>query len=227
MQLFALLAAALLAVLFIAVASARGRLGMRASPDRRPLPPLGRPVRGPVRKPERTPEHLEDTEFAEELAPQVTTPAVTEYSVPSRYGDNRVALMVRDPNWLYAYWEVQPEWQQARSREDGVELMETVPVLRLYDITGGQRMHQDIRLTDQSDSWYLGLATPAHTYYAEIGRLSRWGRFVPMARSNVVLTPPAGVSDAMSAEWPPIGWTGLYGGAGPSSPEFVKTGNNK
>ena len=33
-------------------------------------------------------------------------PKTPSGELPSAYGDNKIVLMVRDPWWLYAYWEI-------------------------------------------------------------------------------------------------------------------------
>ncbi len=172
-----------------------------------------------------------DAEFAEELVPRAETgagpesrlPPEIEYVVPSRYGDNNVTLMVRDPQWLYAYWEVEPGETRRTAEREGVDLDGSSPVLRLYEIADGRAIpYRDVMLTEHADRWYVSGVTPARAYYAEVGRLTRSGRFLPLARSNRVTTPPAGVSPVISPEWPPLEWPQGGPGAGVSSPEFLK-----
>jgi hypothetical protein len=30
------------------------------------------------------------------------------FELPSGYGDNKILLLVRDPYWVYSYWEISP-----------------------------------------------------------------------------------------------------------------------
>lgn len=211
MQFLALLAAALAALAVYIIA---GRIGRVAEPE-----PAPRSRRSGV-----TPrQDARDVEFAEEIAPVPAAPVEPEYAVPSRYGDNRVVLMVRDPKWVYAYWEVQPDRLRAAAEEEGADLHGSVPVLRVHDVTDD--MHETIRdipVTEYADSWYLGAMEPAHRYYVEIGRVTRQGRFIPVARSNSVTTPPSTVSAVISPEWPVGPWPGT-GEPGPGSLEFQKS----
>ncbi|MGE5485031.1 MAG: DUF4912 domain-containing protein [Ignavibacteriales bacterium] len=223
MQLLAILAAAVLVLAVIVLAGRSGLLERPTAPWRR-SPARRSPARQPA------PADVRDSEFAEELAPQMTPsrePSVyePEYAVPSRYGDNAVVLMVRDPEWLYAYWEVQPEEVQHEAQRRGVDLSGSSPVLRLYDVTaapdGRGAPFRDIVLTEYADRWYVSAMTPSHEYYAEIGRITRSGRFIAFARSNRVMTPPVGVSTITSPEWPPLEWPGAGYAGGVSSPEFL------
>ena len=50
-------------------------------------------------------------------APVQLPPAPQLYVQPQRelpddYGDNQIYLLVRDPYWIYAYWEIQKEHQE-------------------------------------------------------------------------------------------------------------------
>ncbi len=40
-----------------------------------------------------------------------------EYSLPQWYGTNRLGTHTRDPNWVYAYWEVTPRKIQGNVRK--------------------------------------------------------------------------------------------------------------
>ena len=222
MQFWAVLAAAALVLAGIILA---GRFGLLEKP--------ATPAEPSRRRPERWPERSGalDTEFARELAPQDAPPREkptyeAEYAVPSRYGDNAVVLMVRDPEWLYAYWEIQPVEAQREAGRLGVDLSDSTPVLRVYDVTGGTAdesgtTFRDIILSEYADRWFVSAMKPAHEYYAEVGRVTRSGRFVPFARSNRVTTPPAGVSPVTSPEWPPLEWAGAGYVGGVSSPEYL------
>ena len=69
------------------------------------------------------------------------------FSIPTGYGDTRVILMVKDPWWLYAYWEVQPQTERAIR---GQLLPEEVPglqsILRVYDVTDRAASRGAVRL---------------------------------------------------------------------------------
>src|SRR5262249_22808680 len=53
-------------------------------------------------------------------------------------------------------------------------------------------------------NWYIEVAQPPRSYRVDIGYLSRRGQFYCLARSNVVSTPKAGVSDTLDENWSDI-----------------------
>ncbi|HEY8417344.1 MAG TPA: DUF4912 domain-containing protein [Limnochordales bacterium] len=139
------------------------------------------------------------------LAPAGGTDPVRDgpYELPPGYGTDRLTLLVRDPWCVFAFWEVTAaSWHDAARRlaSDG----ETPQlVLRLHDLTGAQGAdggtYTDL-VVSWRDRWYIHLDRPGRTLIAEIGAGTSWS-FVPIARSNVVHTPPGTVS-----EWAEAGW---------------------
>jgi hypothetical protein len=131
-----------------------------------------------------------------------------QYSLPAGYGDTRIVLMVKDPWWLYAYWEVQPPVERAARVEltpDEVVGLQTV--LRVYDVTDvafpDQPPHRwfDIPLSGLATNWYIHTNAPNRSFLVDIGLLTRSGRFLLLARSNRVTTPRAGPSDVIDEAW--------------------------
>ncbi len=68
----------------------------------------------------------------------------------------------------------------------------TEAVIRDIDIHGG------------CNNWYLDVTDPPRSFRVDIGYLANSGRFYVLARSNVVLTPRAGVSDVIDENWADI-----------------------
>jgi hypothetical protein len=146
--------------------------------------------------------------------------------LPSGYGEEKVALMVRDPHTAYVYWEVTPSRIQ---REKAWFAMNGKLALRVYDVTGVQFDGRnaigyfDQEVKDLIGNWYFDLGRPSHSFIADIGLLSPEGRFLTVARSNYVMMPRDGVSDVVDEEWMLVDeefWK-LYGfPGGPSSPQL-------
>jgi len=153
--------------------------------------------------------------YVEEIAEEISIPDLKqqrqifpEMPLPSRYGVDRLVLLARDPNWLYAYWEISATKQVEFITKYGPEAWSsTRPVLRVYDITGvdfdgkNALSYMDIRLSEEADSWYIEVGRPDHTFCVELGRMFNDGRFVALLRSNVVNTPRASISDRIDEEW--------------------------
>jgi len=152
-------------------------------------------------------------EFADELAIPVNFPqpaAKPEMPViPWKYGKDRMTLMVRDPNWIFAYWEISAASQQEFSSSYGQEAWNNSrSVLRVYDITGVEgfdganaKDFTDIPIDDYVDSWHIDMERPNATFCVDLGRLLPDGRFVTLLRSNIVQTPSLAVSNLLDEEW--------------------------
>ncbi len=175
-------------------------------------------------------ERLEITPLpVESVCPQETVRASeTSRELPHNYGDNQIYLLVRDPYWIYSYWEIQKDHQDRNLAKLGGSWDAVVTVLRVYDTTeaGKAPSFFDIVLQNMATAWYLNVQ-PNHSYYVEIGLLHRDGRFICLARSNEVTMPRAGMSDVIDEQWMSVDFDKMYalsGGfqVGKSSAELRK-----
>ena len=106
----------------------------------------------------------------------VYTPKTPE--LPDAYGDNRIVLMVRDPEWLFTYWELRKDVVDS-ARNALIPLAESAKtILRVYDVTdiifNGHNAHKyfDIEVTDGAR---VGIFT-------QVNRTGRFGGYwVPCA----------------------------------------------
>src|SRR5262245_37927355 len=130
--------------------------------------------------------------------------------LPSGYGKDRIVCMVRDPYWLHTYWELT---RQAVARAEaalGQEWHGAKPILRLLDVSShdttstAESIVRDVEIHGGCNNWYLDVANPPRSYRVDIGYLSRNGQFYVLARSNVVSTPRAGMSDIIDENWADI-----------------------
>jgi uncharacterized protein len=130
--------------------------------------------------------------------------------LPSGYGKDRVVLMVRDPYWLHAYWELTRQAVQRAEAALGQQWHGAKPILRLLDVTThdttstAEAIVRDIEIHGGCNNWYIDVCNPPRSYRIDIGYLSRNGQFYVLARSNVVSTPRAGVSDTIDENWADI-----------------------
>ena len=127
--------------------------------------------------------------------------------LPDAYGDNRIVLMVRDPEWLFTYWELRKDVIDS-ARNTLIPLAEGAKtILRVYDVTdiifNGYNAHKyfDIEMTDGARSWYIHAGEPNRSFCVDIGFLAPDGTFRVLSRSNIVRTPRMGVSGIVDEEW--------------------------
>jgi len=132
-------------------------------------------------------------------------PATTTYGeLPSEYGEEKIALMTRDPFMAYVYWESTPSRLERERAWFGVESKLCV---RIYDITGVQFDGRnaigyfDQEVYERVGNWYFDFGRPSHSFCADLGLLSPEGKFLTLARSNFVTMPRDGVSEMIDEEW--------------------------
>ncbi|WP_258359515.1 DUF4912 domain-containing protein [Moorella sulfitireducens] len=153
--------------------------------------------------------------------------------LPVKYGKDEIVLMVKDPYWLYAYWELSDTKKDELKRRFGLTAWEkSLPKLRIYDLTNHpydflQAPFFEIAITDMADNWYIHTGKPCSTFCVDLGRWFPEYGFVTIARSNIVTTPADKPSSVIDPLWPPLEacWQAVerYGkGRGLSSPELVK-----
>src|SRR3989338_2003336 len=73
---------------------------------------------------------LQDPKIFEVHAPRNT-------ELPHQYGDNLIHIMVRDPYWLYSYWEIQQEHQMQALQQLGGDWNCVRSILRVHDVSDG------------------------------------------------------------------------------------------
>ncbi len=127
--------------------------------------------------------------------------------LPGGYGESRMVLMARDPQWAYAYWDVPDEMRQPLRAQGGQQF-----ALRLYDVTdmplNQQQPHsvQQYEIDEMTMNWYLPLPVSDREYTAELGYLATGGRWLSLVRSNTVRVAPIYPSDWEDDQMVSIGW---------------------
>jgi hypothetical protein len=130
--------------------------------------------------------------------------------LPKGYGKDRIVVMVRDPYWLHCYWELTRHAVQRAEAALAQEWHTARPILRLLDVTthdttsNSETIVRDIPIHGGCNNWYIDVNNPPRSYRVDIGYLARSGSFYVLARSNVVNTPRAGVSDVIDENWADI-----------------------
>jgi uncharacterized protein len=120
---------------------------------------------------------------------------------------DRIIAMVRDPYWLHTYWELSRSTLARAQAALGQEWHTARPVLRLMDVTSeettssSERHVRDIEIHGGVNNWYIDVTNPPRSYRIDVGYLARRGKFFVLARSNVVSTPKAGLSDMLDENW--------------------------
>jgi hypothetical protein len=130
--------------------------------------------------------------------------------LPTGYGRDRIVVMVRDPYWLHSYWELTRHSVQRAEAALGQDWHGAKPILRLLDVSShdttsaAETIIRDIDIHGGCNNWYIEVGSPPKSFRVDIGYLSPRGKFYVLARSNVVSTPRAGVSDIIDENWSDI-----------------------
>ncbi|NLC07878.1 MAG: DUF4912 domain-containing protein [Syntrophomonadaceae bacterium] len=147
-----------------------------------------------------------DPETVESARPVQPIESVGE--LPAGYGDNLIVTLVRDPYWLFAYWETNWQKQQEIRQAYGPFAWEEGQhVLRVFDTTDvlfngfNANYYFDIYINRHSNRWHIEVGNPERTYCIERGIILPSGQYVTLARSNFVTTPPDKVSNIIDEEW--------------------------
>lgn len=127
--------------------------------------------------------------------------------LPSGYGESRIVLMPRDPQWAYTYWDIPNSHKEELRRQGGARL-----ALRFYDVTdidmNYQAPHslQQYECDEMAREWYLPIPVSDRDYAIEIGYLCNDGRWLLLARSAQVHIPPVYPSDWIEDHFMTVGW---------------------
>jgi len=115
--------------------------------------------------------------------------------LPESYGTKKLLLAARDPNWLYAHWDLTREQQQNYNAQS----CDNHLVLRIFvDATGGEPLTH-VHLHADSDHWFVHIPYAGTKYQAELGFFSRDGAWQSISTSGTAITPPDAPSKDISA----------------------------
>lgn len=124
-----------------------------------------------------------------------------KYNLPS-YDSTRIEAMVRDPNCIFAYWEISSGDVMKLADSLGPDWNNHRMVLRVYGIgEEGSRIHLfDIDIPGETDNWYLDVS-PDSSYRIGLGFISPDGKYTEISLSGIVETPRESVCDYQDEKW--------------------------
>jgi hypothetical protein len=137
-----------------------------------------------------------------DMTPQpVRKPVAVEQlgELPEAYGTGRCFLAARDPNWLYAYWDLTGA-QMAEYRQRAVDGR---LVLRVFEQNHPAPIHE-FTVHGDTRNWYIPVNKPAATFSAQLGYWLAGSRFVTVSQSREATTPSAVVSADTTARFATI-----------------------
>lgn len=127
--------------------------------------------------------------------------------LPGGYGESRIVLLPRDPQWAYAYWDIPNEHKQELRNQGGRRL-----ALRFYDVTdidiNTQSPHslQQYECGEMAREWYLPIPVSDRDYTVEVGYICDDGRWLMLSRSASMRIPPVYPSDWIEDKFVTVDW---------------------
>ena len=118
------------------------------------------------------------------------------YPIPSRYNDTRIALLLRDPQWAFAYWDVNDQELQLLKDDVFFEGF----FLRVYELNepvfGSSRTDGFFffLVSASDDSWYINLIHAGKWYVVELVVMVH-NREKVLCRSNLVKSPKGYIAE--------------------------------
>jgi hypothetical protein len=132
--------------------------------------------------------------------------------LPDDYNETRVVLLVRDPAWAFAYWEI----GQGTLDELGEDEIDSLDLLLRVSGSEDRRLTNpeqfDIPVQASDLNWYINLPRPETYYRIDLIARGEEGDSL-LASSNTILVPPGALSnghdDRVSASDHVLAYSGL------------------
>jgi hypothetical protein len=126
-----------------------------------------------------------------------------ERELPLEYGDTKIVLLTRDPEWIFAYWEINPA---TRKKYDLVRGNHSKPIsLRMHTLASrGHVAPYDVPVNDYTSSWYIRVPAGGSRFRVDLGVFDAKGTFVTLASSNEIEVPRMEIAESTDLEFAEI-----------------------
>ncbi|MCZ7644760.1 MAG: DUF4912 domain-containing protein [Planctomycetota bacterium] len=119
--------------------------------------------------------------------------------IPDSYGWDRLVALPRDPQWLFAYWELTGGLLDRLRQHRGSGFIQSCAwVLRLHRLD--EDLAVDLEIDPSIGNWYLHVGKTG-SYQVELALLSPEGEWITLVASQVIRTPGEGPSDVFDEQW--------------------------
>ncbi|CAN5469409.1 hypothetical protein BH09SUM1_BH09SUM1_28140 [soil metagenome] len=127
-----------------------------------------------------------------------------DVELPQEYGDTKVVLLNRDPEWIFAYWEVNRATRKRFGIERGTHNKQFVLRLHELRLDNGKTTPTDTAVNDYTSSWYLRIPNTASRYMVELGVYGEKNKFISITTSNPIEIPRMSISEETDVEFAEI-----------------------
>lgn len=117
--------------------------------------------------------------------------------LPESYGTARLWLTARDPQWLYAHWDL----SAAQQRDYNAASDDGHLVVRVFEkeVLGEPVVTQHVH--PESKNWFIHVGRGGIKFVAQLGYFDQQERWQTIAVSAATMTPPENLSEDTSAEF--------------------------
>ncbi len=124
-------------------------------------------------------------------------PAEERGELPESYGTARLWLTARDPQWLYAHWDL----STAQQRDFNADSDDGHLIVRVFEkeVLGEPLVTQHVH--PESRNWFVHVGRGVTKFVAQLGYFDRKERWQTIAVSAATVTPPDSLSDDTSADF--------------------------
>lgn len=119
--------------------------------------------------------------------------------LPERYFDDYVKLLIRDPYYIFSYWEITNETKNKYLAELGDDAKLILRVFKGYPSSKNE-VFTDIHNIWDVSSFHINVNSPNTPFFVQIGYIKD-NTFHPIMTSNFVVTPRDNYSDALDEDW--------------------------
>jgi hypothetical protein len=117
--------------------------------------------------------------------------------LPEAYGTQRLLLTARDPQWVYAHWDLTREQQRQYNQLSA----EGHLTLKVYENEVGGRVAAEAQVHPESRHWFVHVGKGGTKYVAELGYDTLGGQWITVSTSGGTLTPPDSLSEDTSVQF--------------------------
>jgi hypothetical protein len=123
--------------------------------------------------------------------------------LPLEYGETKIVLLTRDPEWIFAYWEINAETRKHFGLQRGNHRRSLAIRVHVLQSNGHQPPF-DVPVNDYTSSWYVRVPRGGYRFRAELGTYGDNGTFTAIAGSNELELPRMEISDSTDVEFAEI-----------------------
>ena len=123
------------------------------------------------------------------------------FEIPERYNETKIALLLRDPFWAFAYWDIQDQELDEIGERGHIEGL----LLRVCHLENGKSGKEevidsfDIPVKGQDNKWYINLPESGKKYFIKLVVRLAGGEKV-LCTSNLVTSPVKAVAATIAGE---------------------------